>query len=103
LVVYSQTDGNRVAGRPHVVLYATVKISPLRGKVEKGHGPATSSHGGFHPKGSQPFWVQFPDIYTTKVVFRKDTLPDGIILPPVATAPCLKMSRPSAETKIPLA
>jgi hypothetical protein len=37
------------------------------------------------PKQFQPFWVQLPDIHPTKVLLTKDRLPDGIILPPVAT------------------
>jgi hypothetical protein len=52
---------------------------------------------------AKPFWIKLPDIHPTIVLFAKDKVPDGIILPPVAIAPSLNMSRPSAETKIPLA
>jgi hypothetical protein len=46
-------------------------------------------------------WVQLPDINPTKVIFVKEKLPDGIILFPVAIAPSLNMSRPSAKTTNP--
>jgi hypothetical protein len=62
--------------------------------------PPPPSRRGHQPKRSQPFWVQLPDIHPTKVLFVKDKLPDGLILPPVAVAPSLNMS---AKTKIPLA
>jgi hypothetical protein len=55
---------------------------------------------GLQPKLSNPFWVYLPDIPPTKVLFAKDKLPDGIILPPAATGPSLNMSRPSAQTTI---
>jgi hypothetical protein len=54
-------------------------------------------------KAVQTLLVQLPDIHPTKVPFAEDKLPDGIILSPVAIAPCLNMSRPSAKTSIPLA
>jgi hypothetical protein len=46
---------------------------------------------------------QLPDIRPTKFLFAEDKLPYGIILPPVAIAPTLNMSKPSAKTAIPLA
>jgi hypothetical protein len=35
--------------------------------------------GGHQPKRSQYFWVQTPESYPTKILFAKDTLPDGTI------------------------
>jgi hypothetical protein len=52
---------------------------------------------------SETFWVQTPVIHATKVLFAKGKFPDGIILPPVATATNPNTSRPSAKTTIPLA
>jgi hypothetical protein len=56
------------------------------------------SHGGFQLMQSQPFWVQPPHIHPTKVLWTKNKLPNGRLLPPVATALNLNMSRPSAKT-----
>jgi hypothetical protein len=58
------------------------------------------SHTGFQPKLYQPFFVQFPDIHPTKGLFTKEKLPDGIIIPPVATDYSLNMSRPSAKKAV---
>jgi hypothetical protein len=43
---------------------------------------------------------QFPDIHPTKGLFTKEKLPDGIIIPPVATDYSLNMSRPSAKKAV---
>jgi hypothetical protein len=51
------------------------------------NNPPSPSCTGLQPKRSQPFWVQLPDIHPTKVLFAKDKLPDGMILPPVAIGP----------------
>jgi hypothetical protein len=64
--------------------------------------PPPPSCKALQPKRSQPFCVQLRDVHPNNVLFTKDKLPDGIILPSVAAAPSLNMSRPSAKT-VPLA
>jgi hypothetical protein len=43
------------------------------------------------------FCVQIPDIHPAKVLFAKDKLPDGNLLPPVAIALGLNTSMPQAN------
>jgi hypothetical protein len=56
---------------------------------------------GHQPKRSQHFWVQPPERYPTKILFTKDTLPDGTISHQ-QQIPSLEKSWPSAATKISL-
>jgi hypothetical protein len=37
------------------------------------------NHKDNQPKWSQHFRVQFPESYTNKILFIKDSLPDGVI------------------------
>jgi hypothetical protein len=62
-----------------------------------------------HPQIAEAFsqsdpilWVQLPDIHQTKVIFVKDRFPDEFTFPPMAMAPSLNMSVPSASTTNPL-
>jgi hypothetical protein len=62
------------------------------------------------PKSQKPLakalsslWVQFSDIHPTSILFSKDKFPDRFMFSPVAIAPSLNMSRPSAKTTSPLA
>jgi hypothetical protein len=75
--------------------------SPIMEAFSQNDSPP--SRRGHQRKRSQPFWIQLPDIHPTKVLFVKDKLPDGIIIPSVAISPSLNMSRPSAKTTISLA
>lgn len=52
------------------------------------------------PERSQPLWVQQPDIQQTKVVSRKEKVPDGLILRPEAGAPSPTVPRPSGTSPV---
>jgi hypothetical protein len=54
------------------------------------------------PEISKPFLFQLSHVHPAEVLFAKDKLLDGFILPPVALAPSLN-TRPAAKTAIPLA
>jgi hypothetical protein len=54
-------------------------------------------------KSNPSLWVKLSDIHKTKVIFVKDQLPDSFSFAPVAMAPSLSVSRPSAKTTKPLA
>jgi hypothetical protein len=49
---------------------------------------------GLQLKRFQPFSVQLPNMHPNKVIFARDKLPEDIVLPPVAIAPCLTCQHP---------
>jgi hypothetical protein len=87
----------------------------MAGYSSEGALPNYPSHGGLRPNIPPPQVAHaFNQISTnpselnsqtsnqTNVLLAKDRFPDGITLPPVATAPSMITSRPSTKTTIPL-
>jgi hypothetical protein len=96
---------NRITG-DHMVLFVslmelyTASLGRKRRAIPRQNDSPSSQRPSAKPIPSLS--VHLPDIHPNKVPFVKDKRPNMLVLPPVAKAPSLNMSRPSANTTNPI-